>query len=247
MIQVNQWLLISSIILKIHTVEDADAMRESIMKQLESLIDYKYATFYVTPHFGSMELCRPVGINITLKEMECYIKDYSHVDYSKGLMYTEKNMAYRESNIISDEERVKTKYYEIFYKNQKVHFSMHINISHMGEFLGVLSVFREVGKPDFSEDELLVFETLKDHLASRLYKEIQQNSKKKIKLKDCMKVFQLTSKELSVLESILEGYTNEEMCQHYAISYNTLKKHIVSIYKKTGCNSKLLLLREIEK
>lgn len=246
MLKVNDWIMINSITLKIHEVNNVDKMREEIFYLLRSLIDFDSGTFYITPCLNSHDLCNPVGYKSTREEMMSYINTYKEIDYCKNLMYTGKNIAYRESSLLSDEDRRKTEYYKKVYLSNSFHYSLHINISYLGEFLGVLSIFRTQGKPDFSDDDLMVFDSIKEHLALRLYKTLENNKIRKCSLRDCIKKNNLTIKESEVLELILLGKTNEEMCEQFCITYNTLKKHILNIYRKTGYNSRIMLMKEID-
>lgn len=46
MIETNDWILLNSIIYKIHYIEDIDDMRITVVKMLGKLIDYDVATFF---------------------------------------------------------------------------------------------------------------------------------------------------------------------------------------------------------
>lgn len=247
MLKVNDWILINSITLKIHEVDDINKMRAEMFQLLTSVIDFDLATFYIVPCLDTYELCNPVGHNCTIEEMMGYINIYKDIDYSKNLMYTGKNIAYRESSILSDDERRNTEYYKKVYLANNFHYSLHMNLSYLGRFLGIVSIFRTNGKSDFSDDDLLVFDNIKDHLALRLYKDLKNNESGKYSFEECIKKNNLTVKESEVLELILIGKTNDEMCEQFCITYNTLKKHILNIYKKTGYNSRVALMKSIYK
>lgn len=247
MLKVNDWILINSITLKIHEVDDFNKMRTEMFQILASMIDFDAATFYIIQCFGTYELSNPIGYNCTLEEMMTYVNTYKDIDYSKNLVYTGKNIAYRESSILSDEERRNTEYYKNVYLANNFHYSLHINLSYQGSFLGIVSIFRTLGKPDFSDDDLLIFDTIKDHMAFRIYRDLKNREGIKCSFDECIKNNNLTAKESEVLKLILFGKSNEEMCDDFCISYNTLKKHILNIYKKTGYNSRVILMKEIKK
>lgn len=247
MLKVNDWILINSITLKIHEGSDINKMRAEMFQLLKSIIDFDTATFYIVPNFDTYELSNPVGYNCTIEDMMSYINIYKDIDYSKNLVYTGKNIAYRESSILSDDERINTEYYKNVYLVNNFHYSLHINLSYQGIFLGIVSIFRLLGKQDFSDDDLLIFDMIKDHLAFRIYSELKNKQGVKFSFKECVKNNNLTAKEAEVLEAMLLGKTNEEMCEVFYISYNTLKKHILNIYKKTGYNSRVMLMKEIDK
>jgi two-component system, NarL family, nitrate/nitrite response regulator NarL len=53
--------------------------------------------------------------------------------------------------------------------------------------------------------------------------------------------FGLTSRELQVVEAVVGGYTNKEIADRLAISQNTAKHHLSSIFDKLGVSNRLEL------
>jgi two-component system, NarL family, nitrate/nitrite response regulator NarL len=53
--------------------------------------------------------------------------------------------------------------------------------------------------------------------------------------------FGLTSRELQVVEAVVSGYTNKEIAERLAISQNTAKHHLSSIFDKLGVSNRLEL------
>jgi two-component system, NarL family, nitrate/nitrite response regulator NarL len=53
--------------------------------------------------------------------------------------------------------------------------------------------------------------------------------------------FGLTSRELQVIEAVVAGYTNKEIAERLAISQNTAKHHLSSIFDKLGVSNRLEL------
>lgn len=128
MIETNDWILLNSIAYKIHYIEDIDDMRITVMKILGKLIDYDGAAFFLASQDGN-SLERPVGVGFNKKDVDKYLNNYSHFDYASGIFSTGKNFVYRESDIISEKERVKTEYYQDIYYLNNWHYSLHLNIS----------------------------------------------------------------------------------------------------------------------
>lgn len=50
--------------------------------------------------------------------------------------------------------------------------------------------------------------------------------------KDNLECYNLTERELKIVELILAGYTNGSIGEYLDISSNTVKNHISNIYKK---------------
>lgn len=245
MLEVNDWIIINSITYKIHFIEDFDEMRYVIMKQLVSIIDFDSSSFYVVENKANKELGRPVGINYSSKDMKEYLQVFKNLDYSTGLMSTGKNITYRESDIMSDNLRVQTPYYKKVYDKQNWHFSLHLNICFQEDFLGVMSFFRKKGKTDFEYNDIFVLDMIKDHLALRLNQDAINRSKGQLSVEEMVSLYKLTSKETIILTMLSEGLTSDQICIELVIAPNTLKKHILNIYKKAGVSSRMQLLKKI--
>jgi len=61
------------------------------------------------------------------------------------------------------------------------------------------------------------------------------------------KKFDLTKRELEILELILEGRSNREIDTRLFISYHTVKNHVTSIYRKLGVSSRYQLIHLVTK
>jgi DNA-binding NarL/FixJ family response regulator len=53
--------------------------------------------------------------------------------------------------------------------------------------------------------------------------------------------FGLTHRELEIVRGIVNGETNREIAARLAISDNTVKRHIMNVFNKVGCSSRVEL------
>lgn len=106
MLEANQWILLNALTYKIHRMKDFDEMRLYLIQQLRYMIDFDAASFYISNPAKPRELIRPIGYKFSMENMQNYINGLKKIDYSEGMMYTGKNIAYRESDILKDEIRV---------------------------------------------------------------------------------------------------------------------------------------------
>lgn len=162
-------------------------------------------------------------------------------------MYSGKNIVYRETDIISDEMRVKTEYYQKVYKPNNWHYSLQMIMAKDKEFLGVVTLYRNIGKDDFSHDDVFLVDTLKDHLAYRLWQHKQNRMQfgEKLTVSAATEKFGLTRQEHNILHLLMEGKDNSFICEYLSISINTLKKHILNIYRKLGIRNRVQLFKKI--
>lgn len=239
--ETNDWLVLNNIIYKIYTTEDFDAMRSGFIEQIKLMLDFDSADFFLADKTKNYSLYRPV----TYKCSKNFCIDYDKQDYSGAIMRSGKSMVYRETDIMSDEHRVNTEYYKNVYVPNGWHYSLQIVIAYNDEFLGVITLYRTIGKDNFKYDDIFLMDMLKEHLAFRLYKERvkDESNKDKINVNEAIEKYALTKRETEILNLLLDGCENEEISDILVITVNTLKKHILNIYKKLGINSRIQLFK----
>lgn len=104
------------------------------------------------------------------------------------------------------------------------------------EFVGVITFYRTLGKDNFQYDDIFILDMLKDHLAFRLYKYKKSGdlAEEKLTVSAAVEKFGLTRREHTILKMLMEGKDNHEISTDLTITENTLKKHILNIYRKLG-------------
>lgn len=239
----NDWILLNSIIYKIYTVENIDEMREQFLEQMKMLIDYDSADFLLASPDGENKLVSPVLFNC---EEDMSIA-YDEIDYSRGILYSGKTLIYRETDIIDEAKRVETDYYKKVYKTNKWHYSLQMVLARKKEFVGVVTFYRTIGKDDFVYDDIFILDLLKDHLAFRLYQQKKSGDliSEKLTVTAATTKFNLTRREETILRLLMEGRDNSTICESLVISENTLKKHILNLYRKMGINNRVGLFKMI--
>ena len=239
----NDWILLNSIIYKIYTMSNIDEMREQFLEQMKMLIDYDSADFLLASPDGENKLVSPVLFNC---EEDMSIA-YDEIDYSRGILYSGKTLIYRETDIIDDSKRVETDYYKKVYKTNKWHYSLQMVLARKKEFVGVITFYRTIGKDDFVYDDIFILDLLKDHLAFRLYQQKKSGNliSEKLSVAGATEKYGLTRREETILRLLMEGRANVTICDSLVISENTLKKHILNLYRKLGINNRVGLFKMI--
>lgn len=237
--ETNDWLVLNNIIYRIYSVTDLTQMRKGLLEQLRLLLDFDAADFFLAPVNGEDRLEDGVGLNADLEGTQMF----DSVDYSRGIMYSGKCMVYRETDIVDDAERVQTEFYKSFYLKNRWHYSMQIILAYNKEFLGVITLYRTIGKPNFRYEDVFLMDMLKDHLAYRLYTGKQSRESGKIGIHEAAEEYHLTKKEEEIVHFLLEGKENSDICDELMISLNTLKKHILNIYRKLGINNRIQMFK----
>ena len=84
---------------------------------------------------------------------------------------------------------------------------------------------------------------LKDHIAYRLEKYISglETAIEKLTISETIAKYELSKREATVLKELMAGKDNSVLCEELFITTNTLKKHILNIYRKLGIKNRVQL------
>ena len=72
-----------------------------------------------------------------------------------------------------------------------------------------------------------------------------ENQSIQMTLQEFADLYQISRRELDVVELIYKGKNNQEIAEELFISQNTVKKHINSIFRKTEAESRAALIAKI--
>ena len=215
----NEWTILNNIIYKIYTTEHFDEMRLVLLEELRVLIDFDSADFYVAAEHDEKKLAHPVKL-----DMECdFAQEYEQLDASRGILFSGKSLIYRETDLVSDEARMATDYYQHVFKPN-------------------------IGKENFHYDDIFILDMLKNHLAFQLEKHhmFGEDEQEKLTVSQAVEKYNLTRRESTILRMLMSGRENAVICEELVISANTLKKHILNIYRKLGIRNRVQLFKMIK-
>lgn len=247
-LETNDWMVINNIVYQINSIEDSMTMRKNFLTQMALILDFDSADFYIASELNSHILTNPVFYNYKPKSDENYMDKYDSVDYSRGLMFGGKSKVYRESDIISEEKRVKTEYYKIYFAPNNWHHTLNMILAYKNQFIGVVCFFRLKGREDYTYEDSFILDIIKEHMAFRLYQDLNKSSlnDEKITLSQCVITYNLTKREEAVLKELMNGTGNNDISDKLCITSNTLKKHILNIYRKLNIKNRVQLFKMVK-
>lgn len=258
-------MVLNDAIYKIHTMEDFNEMRIAVLRSLEFIIPSPLLTFYLADPSDRSRLADPVGMakghtldpgkpkassnlgaaypaKVSLIQ---YLEEFEEIDYTRWVFSAPSAKVYRETDFMGDEERMQTEYYKRLYAPANIHYSVILTLNHQGVFYGCICLYRTRDAGDFTEEEMFMLELLKDHLSNRLAIQcgvlLPPNGEavndpvadREKKLLD----YGLTRRETEIVLLLLDGVSREDISEQLFIAPNTLKKHVLHIYKKLGVSS----------
>lgn len=241
--QKNEFLLINEIIYKIYTIENFNEMRNEFLSFLSVLIPNKESSIFMADHSDSSHLiCDPIIYPLNESSAEQNYLKYENLDYTRWVMMSRKCMIYRESDLIPDEERFQTDFFKNLMAPNNLYYSLQLSLVSHETSLGVITLYRTKEMGDFTDEEVFVLDSLKEHLNYRFYQQLLTSSLKQPLQKEINQTLltqsNLTKREYEIVELILTGMDNTNISNQLNISTHTLKKHFQNIYRKLNITNR---------
>jgi DNA-binding CsgD family transcriptional regulator len=244
----NDFLLINDIIHRIYTISDFNQMRETFLSFLAVLIPNQESSIFLADHTNSSHLiCDPVIFPGGESSAEKDYLQFENLDYTRWVMMSHKCMIFRESDLISDEERSKTDFFKNLMAPNNLYYSLQLVLVYQEVFLGVITLYRSKEAGDFIDEEVFILDSFKEHLNYRFYQNYSNNStppRTSFKGLDLViDTYHLTKREKEILILTLDGVSNDDISDKLSISPHTLKKHMQNLYRKLNVTTKWELLQ----
>ncbi|WP_297426201.1 helix-turn-helix transcriptional regulator [Clostridium sp.] len=246
--QNNEFLLINNIIYQIYNIPDFDTMKITFLNLLKMLIPNTASSILMADHTASKNLlCDPICVPEVYSQTEKNYLLNEDEDYTRWIMLSGQCLLIRESDLMPEEERVKTALYKKCYEPFGLHYSLQLNLVYNDLFLGVVTIYRKKEEGDFNSDEMFIVKAFSDHLNLRFYdyytKDSKNSSSKSYSIANLAAQYNLTNREVEVLQLIFQDMDNDQIADKLCISGYTLKKHIQNLYRKFDVSTKWNLLK----
>ena len=243
-LETNDWMILNNIIYKIYTTENVDTMRELLLEQLRMVMDYDSADFFLADREEPQKLVNPILYNCE----EETVVNFKSMEHENDNVLNGKSMVYRETDMLPDEKRTNSEYFRKVYRPNNWNYSIQLVLGMNRKFLGVITFYRTLGKDNFQYDDIMILDMLKDHLSYRLYQgqKTMEDAQEKLTVTEATEKYSLTKREHVILQHLMAGKENSDICDELAISVNTLKKHILNIYRKLEIRNRVQLFKMIK-
>jgi len=247
----NEWVMINDILLELYSFEDIMRLKEEFLHLIRSLIPFDRASFtYIDKHSKLADLGRSVFIDIDEESLRKYTEYYYKLDYVFNTFNYMKSISYRDTDILDESVRKKTKFYQEFLLPMNVPYAGGLILVKDAELLGVVTLFRSSEYGDLSKRDLFVLDQFKNHLTNILYqsaKRIRTTPGIGDRKYQLIEEYHLSIREVEIIELILNGLSNIEIGNHLMISTSTVKKHVYNIFTKFQVGSRAQLIMKINR
>lgn len=241
-----QWQRLDPVLLKLHSERDLHRLQDWFLCSLEELMPHERSFFDLcAPRQGRLFFFDPVSRNMTRQELEAYYQEYQYSDYVAWSFAGDRPTVYRDSQMISPDAREASAIYRQWMQPMGVYYSMGCTVMGKDHLVGSVTLFRSREHGDFTEQEQAMLEVLNRHLSAHLTLlwpggPAPAGGAGVGRLAERCR---LSPRESEIAALICAGSTNQAVGRALFISENTVKKHLLSIYRKLGISSRTQLLR----
>jgi DNA-binding CsgD family transcriptional regulator len=247
----EEWVILNHLTTDIHKISDEKDMRLFCLKRLNDLIEFDCADFYI-PASGKDKtknriLHSPVLYSkIDEKIAEAFIFEYNSIyyqmDYVNFVYFAKESVIFKEDTLIAQEIREISPYYTDYLLPFDLTNVVGVSIVSDGICVGAFDLYRSGQKKEFDDRDLFILSQLEPHLSARLYKDYQANVRLEYPLVALQQKFDLTNREVNMIELVIQGKNNDEIASVIGIQIATVKKHFGNIYWKIGIKSRIQLI-----
>lgn len=241
-IEANELKILNNIIYKIHTHSDFDEMRYYVLEHLQLLIDFDAADFFLSGYEVPFQPIREIGFHCTITDSQ---KEMVLLSIG-SVLKSQKSLVYRETDLVEEKERMEAEYYKNIYLPNGWNYALQNMFFKENTFLGSITLYRSIGKNDFSNTDIFWMDMLKEHLAYRLSEESKKPKKgEKYSVREASQEFELTRREQEILSLLMGGKENTQIGEMLSITPNTVKKHVRNVYSKLSVGNRTQLFKMI--
>lgn len=247
----QEWTYILDSLYEINAATTIDEMSDVALETLFHLIPCKQVIF--TP-MGCDEngIWIPVSAKVVgqpARFMDDFLhKGYVFDDYFYLWSSFRTSKVFRDSDIMTVQQRVKSRLYQEIYKPQGLHWAARCRLVYKGRGLADFSLFRGPDDQDFSERDMYVLNLLARHFALALGKLVESDDASSDKREvHVAQLYGLTAREMEIVQNLSKGLGDDDLASQLCIAPSTLKKHISNIYRKTGVKNRVQLMSLLNK
>lgn len=168
-------------------------------------------------------------------------------DYTAWLSCCREATLFRESDLVGEQQRLRSTIYQECYQPFEVYDSLQYGIVCNGQPLGALSLFRCREDGPFSDHELFLLRSVGTHLnqqmAALLAGTPPAGGSPDHSLAAVAARHGLTLRERQLLEELTRFRNNQEIAEALSVRASTLQKHFQNMFRKFGVTSRWELMR----
>ena len=169
MLEKNQFLIFNHVLSELYRCRTYQDLGDAFLPMLRMLIPYRYASIMRRAEAGpSIHLVDPLCVPAAFVEAERRYMRFAADDYTAWLSCCREATLFRESDLVGEQQRLRSTIYQECYQPFEVYDSLQYGIVCNGQPLGALSLFRCREDGPFSDHELFLLRSVGTHLNQQM-------------------------------------------------------------------------------
>ena len=245
MLKESEWLAINNVLLELYAQENLEQLTNKLMRIIRILIPYTKGFLLLLDAEEHVDRENSVFFGMSDEEIRRYLHTFYEKDYMRYVSdMAQETTVYRDTDIIDNNIRQKTEFYQSFLKQADIPYGCGLMIQHGGKKIAAFSLFRKTQLGNFTQQNIEVLSVLRKHIENMLSRAMAPARAQdfEIQVASFAEAYHLTKREREVLTLMTKGLSNQEICQTLVVSLSTIKKHIYNLFSKTKVNSRTQLL-----
>ena len=243
MLEKNQFLIFNHVLSELYRCRTYQDLGDAFLPMLRMLIPYRYASIMRRAEAGpSIHLVDPLCVPAAFAEAERRYMRFAADDYTAWLSCCREATLFRESDLVGEQQRLRSTIYQECYQPFEVYDSLQYGIVCNGQPLGALSLFRCREDGPFSDHELFLLRSVGTHLnqqmAALLAGTPPAGGSPDHSLAAVAARHGLTLRERQLLEELTRFRNNQEIAEALSVRASTLQKHFQNMFRKFGVTSR---------
>ena len=248
MVKKNIFLILNNVVCELYRCQTYAELGQFFLPMLRMLIPFRYASIMRREDTEArIRLVAPLCTPAAFAEAEQNYMRFADDDYTGWLNCCRESTLFRESDLVGEQQRLRSTIYQKCYQKFNVYDSLQYGIVFNGRPLGALSIFRCREDGPFTSDELFLLSSvgihLNQHMSTLLDKMYRRDTVSGYDLPAVAKKYSLTSREVQLLEQLTHFRDNREIAEAMQVRESTLQKHFQNIFRKLGVSSRWEIMR----
>lgn len=176
----NDFLLYNEIIYHIHTCQDMDDLKRSILAQVKLMIPYTYASLIVVeidPETREIRHSDPFCLPDSFTALEEAWIDRDHQDESFWVSHAPESIVVRSSDL-TGEARLESPIFQELYQQYNIYDTMSMNLAYDHQVMALLTLYRTRADGVFTDQEAFYLWALAGHVNYAYYTMAQREASK---------------------------------------------------------------------
>lgn len=179
-----------------------------------------------------------------------YANYYHEIDFLSWCYRQREAMTFRSTDLIRPEVIEQSRIHREWESRIDVFYTATACIAADDILYGTISLMRSKTHGDFTDEEMLLFDNVNQHLCNR-FRLMFPNGVNRLMMDSSIDPiaaeFSLTPREWEITCLLMQGSSRASIAEKLCISTNTLKKHVANIYRKMGVNNTQQFFAELDR